>query len=85
MLSAAAGAAYAAADDVPAAETNGGYWHTPTAWAFIQSRPELRNIAQILEFTGFREPLSRPFRGTLLLPTNEVSDWCKRDDAAAAA
>jgi hypothetical protein len=45
----------------------------PTAWAFIESRPELRNIALILDYAGYRNTLSDPFRGTLLLPTNDVS------------
>jgi hypothetical protein len=67
MLSAPAGVA--TADDVDASTR----LRSPTAWAFIESRPELRNIALILDYAGYRNTLSGPFRGTLLLPTNDVS------------
>jgi hypothetical protein len=69
MLSAAAGSATAEGVDVASI----GHNRVPTAWAFIQSRPELRNIALILEYAGYKETLSSSFRGTLLLPTNDVS------------
>jgi hypothetical protein len=67
MPSAPAGVA--TADDVDASTRLRG----PTAWAFIESRPELRNIALILDYAGYRNTLSGSFRGTLLLPTNDVS------------
>jgi hypothetical protein len=76
MLSAGAGCV--TADQAPAAAETSTHRRAPTAWAFIESRPELRNIAHILEFTGYRDILSAPFGGTLLLPTNDVSAWARQ-------
>jgi hypothetical protein len=71
MLSAPAGLGYATADEV--ATNLHKRPSAPTAWAFIESRPELRNIALILDYAGYKNALSGSFRGTLLLPTNDVS------------
>jgi hypothetical protein len=43
--------------------------------AFIDSRPELSTLSQMLRWAGYERRLSGPFYGTLLLPTNDVSAW----------
>lgn len=43
-----------------------------TAWDFITMEPDLRRSADLLIDVGLDAMLRRPFKGTLLLPTNAV-------------
>jgi hypothetical protein len=70
MLSAGAGVASANSEEPVATST---LRRAPTAWAFIQSRPELAEAALWLDWAGYKDALTRPFSGTLLLLTTAVS------------